>query len=100
MRDKDRHSFALLPCRSNQWIWISKPSQRSTEKCVCGRSDPTADLPAEGPTKDQLSKTIVFGGHPIEPMVDERGFADTGAGNYCNDIYILVCPCVIQESDT
>ena len=32
-------------------------------------------------------------------MVDERGLPDTNPGNYCNDIYILVCPCIIQESD-
>ena len=38
-------------------------------------------------------------GHPSEPMVDERGLPDTSPGNNCNDIYILVCPCVIQESD-
>ena len=32
-------------------------------------------------------------------MVDERGLPDTSPGNYCNDIYILVSPCVIQESN-
>ena len=32
-------------------------------------------------------------------MVDQRGLPDTRPGNDCNDIYILVCPCGIQESD-
>ena len=32
-------------------------------------------------------------------MVDQRGLPDTGPGNYGDDIYILVCPCIIQESD-
>ena len=32
-------------------------------------------------------------------MVDERGLSDPSPGNDCNDIYILVCPCKIQESD-
>ena len=37
--------------------------------------------------------------HPPEPMVDQRGLSDTSPGNYRDDIYILVCPCIIQESD-
>ena len=34
-----------------------------------------------------------------QPMVDERGLSDTRPGNYRNDIYIRVCPCIVQESD-
>ena len=34
-----------------------------------------------------------------EPMVDKRGLPDTGPGNYSDDIYILVGPRIIQESD-
>jgi hypothetical protein len=36
---------------------------------------------------------------PSEPMVDERGLPDASPGNDCNDIYLLVCPRIIQESD-
>jgi len=32
-------------------------------------------------------------------MVDERGLPDTSPGNDGNDIYVLVGPCTIQESD-
>jgi hypothetical protein len=32
-------------------------------------------------------------------MVDQRGLPDTGPGNDCNDIDMLVCPCIIEESD-
>ena len=41
----------------------------------------------------------MFSSHPSEPMVDERGLPDTGPSNDCNDIYMLICPCLIQESD-
>ena len=99
MRNELRQSFALLPRRSNPWIWISKPSESSVKKFICGRSVPTAALPVEGPAKNELRRTILFSSHPSKPMVDERGLPDTSPGNYCNDIYILVCPCVIQESN-
>jgi hypothetical protein len=32
-------------------------------------------------------------------MVDQRGLADTGPGNDCHDIRMLVRPCVIEKSD-
>jgi hypothetical protein len=32
-------------------------------------------------------------------MVDERRLPDTGPGDDRNDIYLLICPCIIQESD-
>ena len=41
----------------------------------------------------------MFCSHPSKPLVDESGLPDTSPGNYCNDIYNLVCPCVIQEGD-
>src|SRR3984893_3253297 len=41
----------------------------------------------------------MFSSHPSQPMVNERGLPDTGPGNDCNDVDILVCPCAIQESD-
>src|ERR1700730_9514985 len=37
--------------------------------------------------------------HASEPMVNQRGLPDPSPGNDCNDVDILVCPCVIQESD-
>jgi hypothetical protein len=32
-------------------------------------------------------------------MVDERGLPNTGPGNDRNDMYMLVRPCSIEESD-
>src|SRR6516225_7245898 len=37
--------------------------------------------------------------HPSEPMVNERGLADTSPSNDCDDIDLLVCPCLIQKRD-
>src|SRR5260370_35104786 len=99
MRDELRESLALLPRRAEPWIWISKPVESRIKKFICGRSVPTADLSVEGPNKNKLCRTIVVSSHPSEPMVNERRLPDTGPGHDCNDIYIPVCPCIIQESD-
>src|ERR1700736_252152 len=99
MRDELRQSFALLPRRSEPWIWISKPSESRVKKFICGRIAPTGALSVEGPAKNEFRRTIMFSSHPSEPMVNERGLPDTGPCNNRNDIYILVCPCTIQESD-
>src|SRR6266478_5617784 len=99
MRDELRQSFALLPRGSDSWIWIAKPSESRVKKFICGRSAPTAALSVEGPTKNELRRTIMVSSHPSEPMVDERGLSDTGPRNNCNDVDILVCPCTIQKSD-
>src|SRR5260370_5204082 len=99
MRDELRQSFALLPGRSESRIRISKPSESRVKKFICGRSLPTAALSVEGPTKNKLRRTILVSSHPSEPMVNERGLPDTGPCNNCNDVDILVCPCIIQESD-
>src|SRR5208282_4338348 len=99
MRDELSQSFALLPRRSDAGIGISKPSESSVEKFICGRSAPTGALPVEGPTKNKLCRTIMVSSHPSEPMVHERGLTDTSPGYDCNDVDILVCPCTIQESD-
>ena len=53
----------------------------------------------KGPAENELRRTIMFSRHPSEPMVNERRLPNTSPGNDCNDIYILVCPCSIQESD-
>src|SRR5271168_1582247 len=99
MRDELCQSFALLPGRSDPWIWISKPNESRIKKLICGRSLPTAALPVEGPAKNKLCRTIVVSSHPSEPMVNERGLPDTGPGNDRNDIYLVICPCIIQESN-
>src|SRR5258707_12033497 len=99
MRDELRESLAFLPRRSQSWIWIAKPSESSIKKFICGRSLSTAALSVEGPTKNKLCRTIMVSSHPSEPMVNERGLPDTGPCNDRNDIYILVCPRIIQESD-
>ena len=41
----------------------------------------------------------MFSSHPSEPVIDQRGLPDTGPCNDRNDIYILICPCSIQEGD-
>src|SRR6516165_475730 len=94
-----RQSFALLPGGSEPWIWISKPSKSRIKKFICGRSTPTSTLPVEGPTKDKLCRTIMFNSHSSEPMVDERGLPNTSPGSNCNNIDLLVCPCLVQKSD-
>src|ERR1700730_6635204 len=99
MCDELRKSFALLPCRSDPWVWIAKPSKSRIKKFICGRSVPTAALSVEGPAENKLRSTIMFSSHPSEPMVDDRGLPDPGPGNDCNDVDILVCPCTIQKSD-
>src|SRR5690348_2836587 len=99
MGDELRESLALLPCCSDPRIWIPEPSQSRIKKFICGRSAPTCALSVEGPTKNELCRTIMVSSHPSEPMVNERGLPDTGPGNDRNDIYILVCPCTIQEGD-
>src|ERR1700726_3346621 len=99
MRDELRKSLAFLPGGTEPWIWIFKPSESRIKKFVCGGSLPTAPLSVKGPTKNELRRTIILSGDPAEPMVDQRGLADTGPGNNCHDIYLLICPGVVQESD-
>src|SRR5271166_4055599 len=99
MRDELRQSFALLPRRSDPWIWIAKPSESSIKKFICGRSAAATALPVERPAKNKLRRTIMFSSHPSEPMVDERRFPDTSPVNDCNDIYMLVRPSFVQKGD-
>jgi hypothetical protein len=37
--------------------------------------------------------------HPREPIVDERGLSDPSLGSDGNDVYMRICPDVIQKSD-
>src|SRR4029077_18481072 len=99
MCDELGQSFALLPRRSDPWIWIAKPSESRIEKFICRRSVPAGALPIERPAKNQLRRTVFFRSHSSEPMVDERGFSDSGPGDDCNDVDVLVCPCPIQKTD-
>src|SRR5260370_23380331 len=99
MRDELCQSFALLPRRSDPWVWIAKPSESRIKKFIGGRSASTSALSVERPAKNKLRSTIMFSSHPSEPMVDDRGLPDTGPCNNCNDVDILVCPCTIQKSD-
>src|SRR5580704_2333972 len=41
----------------------------------------------------------MFSSHPSEPMVNERRLSDPSPGNDCDDIDMLVCPCIIQETE-
>src|SRR6476646_1076081 len=99
MCDELRQSFAFLPGGTEPWIWISKPGESRIKKFICGRSLPTAALSVEGPTKNKLCRTIMVNSHLSEPMVNERGLPDTDPGNDRNDIYLVICPCIIQESN-
>src|SRR5271165_6463411 len=98
MRDELRQSFAFLPRRSEPWIWISKPTESGVKKFIRRRSVSTGALSVEGPTKNELCRTIMVSSHPSEPMIDERGLSDPSPGNDCHDIYLLVRPGIIQES--
>src|SRR6202049_1809748 len=99
MRDELRQSFALLPRRSDPWIWIAKPVESRIEKFICRRSAPTAALSVKGPAKNEFRRTIMFSSHSSEPVVDQRRLSDPSPGNDCNDVDVLVCPCTIQKSD-
>src|SRR6516164_5483784 len=99
MRDQLRQSFAFLPGSPKAWIWIAKPSEGSIQKFVCGRSVSAGALSVERPAENQLCRTILFGSHSSEPMVDQCGLPESCPGNDCNDVHLLVCPCTIQKSD-
>src|SRR5215472_9004289 len=99
MRNELRQSFALFPWRSEPWIWVTEPTESSVKKFICRRSVPTCALSVERPAKYELRRTIVFSSHSSEPMVDQRRFSDSAPGNNCNNIDLLVCPCIVQESD-
>ena len=60
---------------------------------------PLSTLPVEGPAKNELRRTIVFGSHGPKPVINERGLSHASPSHYCDDIHIRVCPCVVQESD-
>src|SRR5580704_16964664 len=94
-----RESLALLPSRSDPWIWIFKPVESRIKKFICGGSLPARTLSVEGPTKNKLCRTIMVSSHASEPMVNERRLSDPSPRDDCHDIYILVRPCIIQESD-
>ena len=87
MRDQFRQSFALLPRRSDPWIRVTKPTESSVKKFIGGRSASSAALLVERPAKNQLRRMIMFSSDQSQPMVDERGLADTSPGNDCNNIY-------------
>src|ERR1700736_231640 len=99
MSNQLRQSFALLPCCSQPWVWISKPGESRIKKFVRGQSLPAAALSVERPSKYELCRTILVCSHSSEPMVDQRRFSDSAPGNNCHNINLLVCPCTIQEGD-
>src|SRR5262245_61110513 len=99
MPDELRQSFALLPCCSEPWIWIAKPSQSGIKKFIVRRSVAAGTLSVKGPAKYELRRTILFSSHSSQPMVDQRGLPDPSPGSNCNNIDLLVCPCIVQESD-
>src|SRR6516164_7084 len=92
-------SFSLRPRRSKPWIWITKPYKSGIKKFVGRRRATTRTLPVERPAKNELCRAILFSGHSLEPMVDQRGLPDPSPGNDGNDVGILVCPGIVQKSD-
>jgi hypothetical protein len=44
MCDELRQSFALLPCRSDPWIWIAKPRESGINKFIRCQSLPSGAL--------------------------------------------------------
>src|SRR6516165_4023311 len=99
MRDELRQPFAFLPCRSEPWIWISKPVESRVKKFICGRSVPAGALSVKGPAKNKLCRSIMVSSHPPEPVVDERRLSDSSPGNDGNDIDLFACPGTIQKTD-
>src|SRR5271166_4949528 len=99
MPNELRQSFTFLPCCSKPWIWIAKPVQSSIKKFIGRRSAATGALSVERPAKYELRRTILFSSHSSEPMVDQRRFSDSAPGNNRNNVDLLVCPCIVQETD-
>jgi hypothetical protein len=60
---------ALLPSRSEAWIWITKPNKSSIKEFISGRGALARTLSVEGPAKNQLGRTILFSGHLSQPMI-------------------------------
>src|SRR5262249_40306310 len=99
MCDELRQSFAFFPRRPEPRIWISKPSESSVNEFIRGRSLHSGALSIERPAKYELRRTIVFSSNSSQPMVDERRFSNSAPGNNCNNIDLLVGPCIVQESN-
>src|SRR6516165_5890257 len=99
MPNELRQSLSLLPRSPETWIWIAKPSQSGIKKFICRRSVAAGALSVERPAKYELRRTIQFSSHSSEPMVDQRRFSDSAPGNNCHNIDLLVCPCIVQETD-
>ena len=99
MPNQFRQSFALLPCCSQPWVWIAKPSQSGIQKFIGRGSVAAGALSVERPAKYQLRRTILFSSHSSEPMVDQRRFSDSAPGHNGDHIDLPVCPCIVQETD-
>src|SRR5580704_12418836 len=99
MRNELRESLAFLPSPSEPWIWITKPSESRVNKFIVPWSISAGALPVKGPTKNELRRTVILSSHLSKPMVNERGLTDPSPGNDRNDIYLLICPCIIQKSE-
>src|SRR6516164_4192181 len=98
MRYEPGQSFALLPCTADAGVWIAEPSQGRVQKFVGRRSVPAGALPIERPAKHQFCGTVMFGRQVPEPLVNQRGFADTLPGHDGHDIDLRVSPGRIQKS--
>src|SRR6478672_314940 len=99
MRDELCQSLTLLPCRSEPWVRISKPSECSVKKLIRRRRLPASALSVKGPAKNEFRRTIMFSSHSSEPMVNERGLPDARPGHDGNDIDLRLLPSSVQKSD-
>jgi hypothetical protein len=69
------------------------------KKFIGRRRVSTGALSVERPAKNELRGTVAFSSHSSEPMVDQRRFSDSAPGNNCDNIDLLIWPCIVQESD-
>src|SRR5215471_1994672 len=99
MPNELRQPFAFFPCCSKPWIWVAKPMESRIKELIGRRSASACALSVERPAKYELRRPILFSSHSSEPMVDQGRFSDSAPGNNCHNIDLLVCPCIVQETD-
>jgi hypothetical protein len=90
----DGSSIIIRQNWAHKWTFAFHDHEKAP--CYSGLS-PTFDSSPNTPRSrcssahQKLCRTIILSSHPTEPMVDDRRLSDTGPGNDCNDIYLLVC---------
>jgi hypothetical protein len=83
---------------ANPRIWISKPTECTVNKFIRGRGVATAALPVEGPTKNELRRTIMVSSRRSQ-WLTSVDFPTPAQATIVTNVDILICPCTIQKSD-